>query len=152
MPTLSYPYTFEPNTTAASAQVNANFNAVASIVNGELDSDNIASLEISKLIGTVQSIAANGYVTLPGGLILQWGTFTDVPCDGSAVSTQDLPYTFPNAAFGFVPVALNADYASSAPYGLSAQAVSTSTTEIVFVITGGPSGSTCSAFFLAVGY
>lgn len=152
MPDLSFPYTFQPQTTAASAQVNANFNAVASIVNGELDSDNIASLEISKLIGTVQSIAANGYVTLPGGLVLQWATFTDIPCDGSAVSTQDLPLTFPNAAFGHLPIPVNADYASSAPYGLSAQAVSTSTTAVGFVVTGAPAGSTCSVFVLAIGW
>lgn len=42
MPTLTIPNTFSPNTVAQSAQVNANFNAVATLVNStKLDSDNI---------------------------------------------------------------------------------------------------------------
>ncbi len=42
-----------------------------------------------------QSLTANGYVTLPGGLILQWGSFNAA----SGVTPVAFPVPFPNAAF-----------------------------------------------------
>lgn len=45
------------------------------------------------LQGTNQSLAANGYQKLPGGLILQWGSLSAVPSNGSAVFTY--PIAFP---------------------------------------------------------
>ena len=44
--------------------------------------------------GLAESKAGNGYVTLPGGLIIQWGT-TSIPTGNGDLIT--LPITFPNA-------------------------------------------------------
>ena len=43
-----------------------------------------------------QSLSTNGYATLPGGLIMQWGTNVFTPA-GSAIS---FPIAFPNAVYG----------------------------------------------------
>lgn len=55
MPALTIPNSFSPSTTAQSSQVNANFNAVATLLNStKLDADNIQALGI-----TAALIAAN---------------------------------------------------------------------------------------------
>lgn len=41
--------------------------------------------------------ATNGYTCLPGGLILQWGTFTAV---STTATSQSFNINFPNACFG----------------------------------------------------
>lgn len=49
---ITIPYTFVPNTTILSAQVNANFSVIASVVNGNLDNSNLsagANISLSKL-------------------------------------------------------------------------------------------------------
>ena len=56
--------------------------------------------------GTV-SFGGNGYVKLPNGLIIQWGTNV-----GTSPVTVTLPITFPNAYLGF-PVVTNGDFANS---------------------------------------
>lgn len=48
------PYTFQPNTKIESAKVNANFNAIAHALNGNLRDDNIADdadIKASKVHG-----------------------------------------------------------------------------------------------------
>lgn len=73
MSTLVIPYpSFEPNTTIVSAQVNANFAAIATTVNGNLDSTNISSLNASKV--NAGSFASGAY-TFPGSLTVT-GTLT----------------------------------------------------------------------------
>jgi hypothetical protein len=49
-----------------------------------------------------RSLAASGYITLPGGLILQWGSVV-VPT--SAAVTWTYPIAFPSAVFGVWPAA-----------------------------------------------
>ncbi|MGH7749802.1 MAG: gp53-like domain-containing protein [Candidatus Dormibacteria bacterium] len=51
-------------------------------------------------------VAANGYVTLPGGVILQWGSVQNVPTDISFTNIV-FPLAFPNAVFS---VTGNAEY------------------------------------------
>jgi hypothetical protein len=55
-------------------------------------------LKISDFTGSNQSIGTNGWQKLPGGLILQWGTFTATGA-GSWQNPQivSLPISFPNA-------------------------------------------------------
>ena len=79
------PYTFSPNTLAQSAQVNANFTALANFINNGS--------------GT---FATPGYVILPGGLIIQWGSAT-VAGDGSAALPVSFPLTFPTNVFAVLP-------------------------------------------------
>ena len=45
-------------------------------------------------VSTNQSLSANGYKMLPGGLIIQWGTTASIPTDGSLNIT--FPIAFPN--------------------------------------------------------
>lgn len=63
--------------------------------------------------GMAKSLAANGYITLPGGAILQWGSVTT---NGSGLATVTFPLTFPTACFrpiagpgngGFVGTTIN---------------------------------------------
>lgn len=53
-----------------------------------------------------KSIAANGYVKLPGGLIVQWGTYSEVGTPlapgGNLLRSQALPIAFPNAGLQVV--------------------------------------------------
>jgi hypothetical protein len=51
---------------------------------------------LSTLFGA-QSVGANGYITFPGGLVMEWGTSGSVGSNSSATVT--LPLTFPNAIF-----------------------------------------------------
>lgn len=52
------------------------------------------------LKGANQSLAANGYQKLPGGLIIQWGTTGSVPVDGSLDVT--FPIAFPSSCASVV--------------------------------------------------
>lgn len=51
-------------------------------------------------VNRAASLGANGYTTLPNGLILQWGFNTRV---GSSAQTVTFPLAFPNAFFMVVP-------------------------------------------------
>jgi hypothetical protein len=56
------PYTFNPNTLAQSAQVNANFTAIAAVLNGSIDNTNIgpAGIYASQIIPTTTAQATFG--------------------------------------------------------------------------------------------
>lgn len=62
----------------------------------------IAGVLITDFTGSNQSLAANGWQKLPGSLILQWVTGTQVSLGTAAVTSQTitLPMTFPNAILG----------------------------------------------------
>lgn len=55
-----------------------------------------------------QSLASNGYLKLPGGLILQWGYYTRMTASGQRV-TVTFPVAFPNAALSVQMTATNMD-------------------------------------------
>ena len=55
----------------------------------------IAGITVSDFTGSNQSLAANGYQKLPGGLILQWGTATVNDSVGGVAVT--FPVAFPTA-------------------------------------------------------
>jgi len=59
----------------------------------------ITPLRLSEAFkGANQSLAASGYQKLPGGLILQWGTFTSNASNTTGTPQLiALPITFPNA-------------------------------------------------------
>jgi hypothetical protein len=52
------------------------------------------AVTLAKLANNAQSLAANGYSTLPGGLIIQWGS---VYFSSGGTITVTLPMAFPNA-------------------------------------------------------
>ena len=67
------------------------------------ENQNGATKAISQLTGLPSSITANGYITLAGGLILQWG---GAVCNVAGTPIA-FPKTFPNAVFSLTlsPVA-----------------------------------------------
>jgi hypothetical protein len=56
--------------------------------------DNIALVPSN--FGSQQTVAANGYQDLPGGIIMQWGTYTN---NSSAQQTHNFPKAFTNNCF-----------------------------------------------------
>ena len=63
--------------------------------------------------GGSQSLTANGYVTLPGGGIIQWGNGIT---DGGGNGTITFPITFPNAAFSITVTCNNNNALASIQY------------------------------------
>jgi hypothetical protein len=66
---------------------------------------------LSAFTGANQSLAANGWQKLPGGLILQWGTYTPDIVATTVTEAQvslTFPLAYPNACFGVLTQILNA--------------------------------------------
>ena len=60
---------------------------------------------VTQLTGNATSIAANGYITIPGGLIIQWGHGTASNASGGTLN--NFPITFPHAVFAVVATVYN---------------------------------------------
>lgn len=80
--------------------------------------------------------ATNGYETLPGGLILQWGEVSTVQGEGTV--SVSWPTTFPNACFP--PVGIIKGAASGADMWLQAESYSSSGAVFRYQSTGSNSG------------
>ncbi|EIA9362905.1 hypothetical protein K7116_001420 [Salmonella enterica] len=93
------------------------------------------------------SLTANGYQKLPGGMIIQWGSFSVSPTGGS-VGTVDitLPIAFP-AACRSVNALISTNDPSARSVGFDIG--STNRTKIRFTYT---SATTNSIYWMAVGY
>ncbi|MFL7775628.1 hypothetical protein IXW72_18855 [Escherichia coli] len=93
------------------------------------------------------SLTANGYQKLPGGMIIQWGSFSVSPTGGS-VGTVDitLPVAFP-AACRSVNALISTNDPSARSVGFDIG--STDRTKIRFTYT---SATTNSIYWMAVGY
>ncbi|EIQ2211757.1 gp53-like domain-containing protein [Escherichia coli] len=93
------------------------------------------------------SLTANGYQKLPGGMIIQWGSFSVSPTGGS-VGTVDitLPVAFP-AACRSVNALISTNDPSARSVGFDIG--STNRTKIRFTYT---SATTNSIYWMAVGY
>lgn len=83
-----------------------------------------------------RSRASNGYETLPGGLILQWGEVGTV--SGEGLVSVSWPITFPNACFP--PVGIIKGAASGADMWLQAESYSTGGAVFRYQSTGSNSG------------
>jgi hypothetical protein len=133
MAVVTIPYSFVPNTVIASAQVNANFNALVAYINTNSGS----------------SIAASGFIILPGALYVQWATATGVAYDGSSASAVSFPTAFPTACFGVIPIPKNV-YQTNA-WQLSSQFDTPTTSGCNINVSGAPPGTTGSVFYVAIG-
>lgn len=126
MPLISL-VSFSPNTLIQSSQVNANFAAIAGYINTPP--------------GT---LTQNGFVTLPGGIILAWGAFNNLPVPGP--STITFPTAFPNHCWA---LAFALQYNSGAP-GASVVYRALSATQFSLEVDA-PIGQTISGTYFAVG-
>ena len=97
--------------------------------------------------GTV-SKATNGYVTLPNGLIMQWGTSTST-LGANTTGTITFPIPFPTSCLN-VTVGTKTGGSS---YNVCAELVSFTNTDFVWVGDSVEAGSSpCYATFIAIGY
>ncbi|UVC28818.1 phage tail protein [Pantoea sp. SOD02] len=102
--------------------------------------------EALKNLGLEKSFVAIGYVKLPGGLIIQWGSGTYTK---QAMTTVTLPIEFPNA--GFVAVANKGSSINLAgEYSVGIQLRNKSTIDITNTAAAG--STTQGIFWLVVGY
>lgn len=96
------------------------------------------------------SLTTNGYVILPGGLIIQWGSYIGPAYNGSSY-TVNFPLTFPN-------ICLNITGNIVASNGVPLVVVITEYDTVMFKFTPtvyGPSGGEYNAsrvFWQAIGY
>lgn len=87
--------------TQATAILNAFTSSLKGLVPAPAGGDNVKALlgdadfHLAEDIDATKSLGADGYVKLPGGVILQWGDFTSSPSGGS--TTVSLPISFPSA-------------------------------------------------------
>lgn len=132
MAVVTIPYSFVPNTTIISAQVNADFSAIATYLN----------------TGT-GSFSTSGYIVLPGGIYVQWANQAGVNADGSGATAVSFPIAFPTGVFTVVP-SINNAYQSNA-WELTCHWDTATTTGFNINVAGGPSGKTVTVSYFAVG-
>jgi hypothetical protein len=99
----------------------------------------------------IQSLGANGYQKLPGGLIVQWGVYSTLVTTQTPV-TINLPFTFPNSNLAAIAIARN--NTGSDQFDIAAQIISKTTTSItLFPQWMGNGLITCNGFeWLVLGY
>lgn len=106
------------------------------------DADMMTPLKLAQAMqGTNQSIAASGYQKLPGGLIVQWASYTE------SAGNLSFPIAFPTAC-----LAITATHKAAVGTAASACNVNViSTTQ--FTLNIGASGATAlDAFVIAIGH
>jgi hypothetical protein len=138
------PYTFVAGTTIASAQVNADFQSILNVVNGNLDSTNFSTIFSSLNLST------KGHATFPGGFIMQWGATQGVAFDNSATSTPTFDIAFPNNCFGVV-TQVNENTQNN-PAAVTSFPSGETTSGFNLNALGGQAGATGTIFWLAIGY
>lgn len=102
--------------------------------------------QLASAIFRAKSLAANGYQTLPSGLIIQWGVSASL--SQGASQTITLPLTFPNAHL--VPLA-TAHISAGGYNGASAGSHALSTSQI-FVINTSSAALSFEIYWFAIGY
>lgn len=102
-----------------------------------------------------QSLTSNGYVKLPGGLIVQWGNTQNNNGGGTGLTSVDFPVPFTNACL-FVSTAANTIPAAYNSYITSATGGSLSVNGFNCVSyvasTGAPTTDPASFSWIAIGY
>ena len=87
------------------------------------------------------SLTANGYAKLPGGLIMQWGSSSVGPTNTLTVT---MPITFPN---GFLQAFGSSDANTGTASRIGAGIISTSQVSLI-----NASGNTVTVRWLAIGF
>ena len=94
--TVTKTYTFSSGDTISASEFNTNFDTLYTLVNGNLDDNNISSISASKITDTVSIVdgSATGYMKI-GNMLMVWGSVT-LPEDNSEFSAT-FPLTFLSA-------------------------------------------------------
>lgn len=133
MAVISLPYSFVPNTTIISAQVNSNFSTLASYVN----------------TGVGAFTAAAGYAVMPGALYIEWGQQASVASDGSLATTVTFNTPFPTACFVVICQIVNAY--QSTPRALTVQTTAVGASSFQVNVAGGVASETVTVHYMAIG-
>lgn len=145
MSLISIPYTFVAGTTIASAQVNADFQAIVNVVNGGIDGSNL-----STVFTTLTEATSAGTAAWAGGFMLNWGAPAPVAFDNSAPLTQTFKTPFPTACVGvWCQIPQNTQTQAQL---VVAYPNSITLTNFVLNAMGGVLNRTGTVFWLAIGY
>ena len=101
------------------------------------------------LLSADQSLASNGYVTLPGGVIIQWGVVNSTTSSPETHYTP-FPIQFPNACFNVVVTLKQSGPLQSPSTGVASGSVGPDPTRSGFTGTSG--GSALGYYWQAIGY
>ncbi len=99
-------------------------------------------------VGLGKSLGANGYATLPGGLIIQWGLTTTLTSEGSQTIT--LPIVWPNG--GFIAHATPIRSNPTANATVAAGATLVGTNQITVVLDHYNSAAASGIYWIAIGW
>ena len=99
-------------------------------------------------VGLGKSLGANGYATLPGGLIVQWGLTTTLTAEGSQTIT--LPIVWPTG--GFVAHATPIRSNPTANATVAAGATLVGTNQITVVLDHYNSAAASGVYWIAIGW
>jgi hypothetical protein len=142
---VSIPYIFQAGTTIASAQVNADFASITNVINGNIDSTNLATVFSSSNLS-----ASKGHVTFAGGLILQWVQQAAVLADNSTPATVTWDITYPSACVAaWCQVAENTQ---TSPQAITAYTNNVSNASFVLNALGGTPGKTVTINIWSIGF
>ena len=136
--------------TANTAWIDVSLDTVgATTVRGNSSGSAAAEADVSMsslrtMLGFTQSLAGNGYVKLPGGVIVQWGISDTAP---SGTRSVTFPTAFPTAV-----VSVQVTPVTTAAYGATASSATLSSfTATTFATSSGTVG-TSNFYFMAIGY
>ncbi len=93
------------------------------------------------------NVAASGYTTLPGGVIMQWGT-SAINISGSSTAVA-FPLTFPTAAFSVTFACINTQ--GNSPSANNIYVKSGTLTTAGFTASNSSSGGTTAIYWMAIG-
>ncbi len=133
-------------------QVNGN-----ALINGDVDVTGTlkqGGVEVATLqslldgVGLGKSLAANGYATLPGGLIVQWGLTTTLTAEGAQTIT--LPIVWPNGGFVAHATPIRSNPTANATAAAGATLVSNN--QITVVLDHYNSAIASGVYWIAIGW
>ncbi len=99
-------------------------------------------------VGLGKSLGVNGYATLPGGLIIQWGLTTTLTAEGSQTIT--LPIVWPNGGFVAHATPIRSNPTANATAAAGATLVGTN--QITVVLDHYNSAIASGVYWIAIGW
>ena len=90
--TVTKTYTFSSGDVVSASKINTNFDTLFTLVNGNLDDNNISSISASKITDTVSIVdgSADGYMKF-GNMLMVWGKGTT---EGNVAKNCKFPCKF----------------------------------------------------------
>lgn len=141
--------------TLGTGKIDPSFNSVASQAEVTAGAEATKAVTPATLAGLGNSKTANGYVKLPGGVIIQWGeeaSFHDIGTDYDATLT--FPIAFPTACLQVLAGLRGDGVSTSKASDCTISVTSKSATQVGIHIDDLPAGvvQSCKATYIAIGH